>query len=142
VNSNFVAFNGGSLPGHVEQSVGGVLQFVFEQTVAPMTDFPPDFFAVAANTPGAPCKEFRPPRPFYAPQPEPLSTAPTVTDVRVKAMVAPDGHLYTVEAVDHLYPDLNERAVQIVSGWTYTAPYCDGKPFSIQSNVVVQFNGH
>jgi hypothetical protein len=110
-----------------------------------MTEFPPGFFDISQGgqilSLDRACQEFRGPRPLYAPQPEPLSAAPTVTDIRLNAIVGPDGHLSQIQAVDHLYPDLNERAIQNVSSWRFTAPYCDGKTMAIQTNVTVEFKG-
>ncbi len=145
VNSKFVPFDNAFMPTHIERYVGNVLRFVFDQTVTPMTSFPPDFFSVSDGTKfrslDATCQEFRAPRPLHAPQPEPLSSAPVVTDIRVKAMIGPKGEVLRAEPADHVYPDLNERAVQIVSGWTFTAPYCDGKTITIGTTVTVEFKG-
>ncbi len=145
LNSRFVVFNNAFVPEHVERSVGGVLQFVFEQTVTPRTDFPPDFFAVPENATmkatDSACKEFRRSHPFDAPQPVPLSTSPTVTDVRVEGLVGTDGHISYLRAVDHIYPDLDQQAIQIVSGWTFTPASCDGKPVAWYTTFVVEFKG-
>lgn len=145
VNSEFVPFNGALVPEHVEIWVGGTQQYVFEQSVTSKTDFPADFFSVPENanikmgTLG--CNEFRPAHPLNAPQPMPLSGSPIVTDIRLQGLVNPDGRVSLLRAVDNVYPDLNQQAIQTVSQWTFTAASCDGKPTGWYTNFVVEFKG-
>lgn len=145
VNSKFVPVDGAFMPTHIERFEGNVLRFVFDQTATPMKEFPADYFAVTDGESfkglNAACQEFRPPRPLYAPQPEPLSAAPVVTDIRVQADIGPDGRVVQAKPAEFLYPDLNARAVEIVSGWTFTAAYCDGKPMVFGTTVTVEFKG-
>lgn len=145
VNSRFVPFGQAFVPEHVEIWVGGTQQFVFEQSVTRKTDFPPDFFSVPENTNvkmgSAGCNEFRPAHPFDAPQPAPFSSSPTVTDIRLQGVVGADGHVSLLRAVDYLYPDLNQQAIQTVSQWTFTPATCDGKLTAWFTNFIVEFRG-
>ncbi len=144
VHSEFFHYQNVFLPAHVERSVGNVQQFVFEQTVRERTDFPSDFFAVPENSTIhgiEACKEFRRGHPFYAPQPEPIGSSQTVTDIQLAGIVGADGHVFNLKPMDYLYPELNKQAVEIVSTWTYTPASCDGKVTGWSTTFVVQFRG-
>ena len=143
--SRFVPFNNAYVPEHVERWVAGVPQIVFEQSVQPRTDFPADYFYVPENATiramDAACKEFRFPHPLDAPQPEPVSSAPTVTEIQLQGLVGANGHTSFLRALDNQYPDLNQQAIRIVSAWTFTPPTCDGKPSAWYTKFTVEFKG-
>lgn len=145
INSNFIPFNHAFVPAHVEISVAGVPQFIFEQTITPQTEFPPDFFAVPENAlvhfGNAGCSDRDPPHPLNAPQPTPLGPSPAFTDIRLHGFVDVDGHLYNLQPVDNIYPDLNAQALRIASGWTYTPGMCDGKRVNWYMEFIVEFKG-
>jgi hypothetical protein len=144
LNSRFVPFHEAFVPEHVEIWVGGAQQFVFEQSVTARSNFPADYFAVPENANikmGTACAEFRPAHPLNAPQPMPLSSAATVTDVRLQGLVGADGRVSLLRALDSLYPDLNQQAIQIASQWTFIPAACDGKPTGWYTDFVVEFKG-
>lgn len=145
LNSRFVPFHQAFVPEHVEIWVGGAQQFVLEQSVTPRADFPADFFAVPENANikmgSSACAEFRPAHPLNAPQPTPLSSAPTVTDVRLQGLVGSNGRVSLLRAVDNLHPDLNQQAIPIVSQWTFVPASCDGKSTGWYTTFVVEFRG-
>lgn len=138
-NSNFFAFGGAFLPGHIERSVGDSLLIAVDETVV-AKDFPAEMFKVPENSTASICQEFRGAYAVNTPQPEPGS-APYVSDVTLTGFVGVDGHVSGLKSIDPSHPELRTEAVKQVSAWTYTPATCNGKPVAWETQFVVHFKG-
>jgi hypothetical protein len=58
-NSNFFAFAGAFLPGHIERWLGSRKAIEIDEAVIPKSDYPPDFFSVPEMASGFICQNFR-----------------------------------------------------------------------------------
>jgi len=88
------------------------------------------------------CKQFQWPVAKVAPQPhgERAPDAP-VTDVVVHLHVTPTGTVTGAQVLRPVRPDLDEAAVKLVNGWTFTPGTCEGKAQDFAIETVVHFQG-
>jgi hypothetical protein len=139
-NSNFFAFAGAFLPGHIERWTGSRKVIEIDEAVVPKSDYPPDFFSVPETATGFICENFRRAYAENTPQPVP-SGSPNVRDVKVLGMIGADGHVYGLKAIEQSEPDLNAEAIALVSTWTFTPATCGGKPAAWERVFTVHFKG-
>lgn len=139
-NSRFFAFQGAFLPGHVERWIGGHEVMEVDSTIVPKNDFPADFFSVPESASYL-CQDFRRAYAESTPQPPVQSSSLDVHDVNLLGTIGVDGHVSGLRAIDRVRPDLNERAIQLVSTWTFAPASCGGQPAAWQTLFTVHFKG-
>jgi outer membrane biosynthesis protein TonB len=54
-------------------------------------------------------------------------------------VIGNDGHVYQATVFPAGRPELEQRAVEIVSSWTFTPAVCHGKPVPVGAELVVHF---
>jgi outer membrane biosynthesis protein TonB len=59
--------------------------------------------------------------------------------VQVHAAIGPDGRVQQAVVLPAGRPDLEKRAIEILSSWVFTPPLCNGKPTIIGADLVVHF---
>jgi hypothetical protein len=139
-NSNFFAFAGAFLPGHIERWVGSRKVIEIDQAIVPKSDYPADFFSVPETATGFICENFR--RAYAENTPQPASgSSPNVRDVQLLGMIGKDGHVYGLKAIEQSEPELNQEAIALVSSWTFTPAICGGKPAAWETVFTVHFKG-
>lgn len=138
-NTDYFAFGGALLPVHIRYYIKGKLRMEIEQKFT-LIDGPVDWGPL--TPPNATillgCAQYRRPIIQSAPQPESAGAGPWY-DVKVHAEVGSDGHVRDATVLSTGRPDLEQQAMQIVSGWVFAPATCDGKPISIGTNLVVHF---
>jgi len=139
-NSNFFAFAGAFLPAHIERWVGSRKVIEIDEAVVPKSDYPPDFFSVPETATGFICQNFRRAYAENAPQPV-QSGSPNVRDVKLLGTIGTDGHVYRLKAIEQAELELNEEAIKLVSGWTFSPATCNGKPAAWETVFTVHFKG-
>ncbi len=140
-NSNFFAFNGSFLPGHIERWIGNRELIAVDQTVVPKNDYPPDFFSVPETSTGFACQDFRRAFAVNTPQPPLQSSSPDVHDIVLSGVIGVDGHVTGLRPLDQMLPDLNDQAMKLVGTWTFTPASCNGKPAVWGNTFTVHFKG-
>lgn len=137
--TDYFSFEGVWFPAHMRQYINGTLRMELEQKFTVM-DGPVDWAAL--TPPNAqtilPCTQYRRPIVQSAPQPSSAGPGPWY-DVRVRATIGSDGHIHNPMALTAGRSDLEQQAVQIVSGWVFSSPTCDGKPFPVGATLTVHF---
>jgi len=73
--------------------------------------------------------------------PQPPGTGGAIPNVVVHALIGADGLVREAASEDSDRPDLNQEALKIARGWTFTPAMCNGKPNPQQANLVVRFQG-
>ena len=137
--TDFALFQDILMPAHVRHYINGKLRMEIEQKFS-VIDGPIDW---AALTPPHPdifpaCEHYR--RPLIQSAPQPASTGPGPWyDVHVHAMIGEDGHVYDAAVLAADRPDLEKKAVQLVSGWVFSPGVCEGKPIAVNADLVVHF---
>jgi len=138
-NTEYVSFQGVWLPTHIRHYIDGKLRMEVEQTFSVM-DGPIDWAAV--TPPNATfltrCSEAR--RAIAQSTPQPASAGPGPWyDVKVQAVIGTDGRVRQASVLSAGRPDLEEQAIQIVSGWVFIPATCNGKPNAVNANLTVHF---
>jgi TonB family protein len=59
--------------------------------------------------------------------------------VQVHGAIGPDGRVEQATVLSAGRPDLEKRAIEIVSSWVFSAPLCNGKPTIVSADLVVHF---
>ncbi len=137
--TDYFSFEGVLFPAHMRRYINGTLRMELDQKFT-VIEGPVDW---AALTPPHPqiilaCTQYR--RPIVQSAPQPPSAGPGPWhDVEVHASIGADGRVHDPTAVSAGRPDLEQQAVQIVSGWIYSAPTCDGKPTAASASLIVHF---
>jgi TonB family protein len=138
-DGDYASFEGMWLPTRIRHFINGKLRMEVEQKFT-VIDGPIDW---AALTPPNPttlvgCKQYR--RPIIQSAPQPVHAGPGPWhDVQVHAIIGEDGRVREAAVLASGRDDLDKQAIQIVSGWTFSPPLCDGEPTSIRANLVVHF---
>jgi hypothetical protein len=127
------------LPVHIRHYINGKLRMEIEQKFS-VIDGPIDW---ATLTPPNPqiipaCQQYRRPIIQSAPQPTTAGAGPWY-DVRVQSVIGENGHVREAAVLPAGRPDLEQQAIQIVSGWIYSPGLCNGKPIPVIANLVVHF---
>ncbi|MGH9733500.1 MAG: energy transducer TonB [Candidatus Acidiferrales bacterium] len=137
--TNYSQFQGAWLPAHIEQYINGQLRMVVDQTfsvVQGSIDWasltPPN--AVTLH----PCYSYKRPVTQSAPQPASAGAGPWY-DIKVHGVIGEDGHVHEISVLPEGKPNLETRAAQIVSGWTFSPAVCNGKPIPVNASLVVHF---
>ncbi len=79
-----------------------------------------------------------PPKPVYAPDPEPPANKGN-TVVVLSAVVGKDGKVYDLRVIRSANPDLDRKALNAVRRWTFQPARKNGQPVAVQVNVEVSF---
>lgn len=137
--TDYFSFEGVLLPGHMRRYINGKLRMEIEQKFTRI-EGPIDWSALmppnAVTIRG--CTQYRNPISLSVPQPPDAGPGPWY-DVRVHATIGSDGHIHDPAVLPLGRNDLEEQATRIVSGWTYAAATCDGKPIPVNVNLTVHF---
>jgi hypothetical protein len=138
-STDYSVFEGILLPAHIRHYINGKLRMEIEQRFSVIEE-PIDW---AALTPPNPvtfggCKHYRRPIVQSAPQPASAGAGPWY-DVYVHGAIGEDGHVHEAAVLPAGRPDLEQQAIQIVSGWVFSPAMCDGKPLGVSTNLVVHF---
>jgi len=59
--------------------------------------------------------------------------------VEVHGAIGPDGRVQQPTVLPRGRPDLEKRAIEIVSSWVFSAPLCNGKATIVAADLVVHF---
>jgi TonB family protein len=138
-NSEFTTFEGVLLPGRIRHYLNGKLRMEVEQKYSVIAE-PIDWDALAV--PDAvefhQCAQYRRAIIQSAPQPAAAGPGPWY-DVRVHAAITEEGRVVEAEVLPAGKPELEQQAIQIVSGWTFLPSTCDGKPHPVPADLTVHF---
>jgi Gram-negative bacterial TonB protein C-terminal len=137
-DADYISFEGILMPQTIRHYINGKLRMDVHQTFSVIED-PIDW---AALTPDAHtlrmCNDYRPPVVQSAPQPADAGPGPWY-DVQVHGGIGPDGRVEQATVLSAGRPDLEKRAIEIVSTWVFSAPLCNGKPTIVATDLVVHF---
>jgi hypothetical protein len=138
-DTDYFSFEGVLFPAHIRHYINGMLRMEVEQKFTTI-DGPIDWAALTPPkaTTLLPCKQYR--RPIAQSTPQPASAGPGPwLDVDVHATIGGDGRVREAAVLPTGKADLEQQAIQIVSGWLFSPPTCDGKPIPVHANLVVHF---
>jgi hypothetical protein len=138
-NTDYSPFVGILLPAHIRHYINGKLRMEIEQKFS-VIDGPTDWAALTPPNPDTVrmCQQYRRPIIQSAPQPASAGAGPWY-DVEVHGVIGQDGHVYEAAVLTAGRADLEQQAVQIVSGWVFSPGVCNGKPIPVIANLVVHF---
>lgn len=138
-STDYSAFQGVLLPAHIRHYINGKLRMEVEQIFS-VIDGPVDWAALTPPNPDTlrKCAQYRRPIIQSAPQPTSAGAGPWY-DVQVHGVIGPDGHVYEAAVLTNGRPELEQQAVQIVSGWIFSPGVCNGKPVPVDARLVVHF---
>jgi hypothetical protein len=138
-DTDYSSLDGVWYPAHIRQYFNGKLRTEVEQKFTAI-DTPIDWAAMtppnASTTPN--CRQFKRPTIQSAQQPASAGPGPWY-DVKVRAVIGEDGHVYNAAVLPVGKAELEQQAIQIVSKWVFAPATCDGKPMSIGANLSVHF---
>lgn len=138
-DTDYVSFQDILVPQHIRHYINGKLRMEIEQKFS-VIDGPIDWAALTppnAHTLRA-CRPFVRPVVQSAPQPADAGAGPWY-DVKVHGYIGPDGRVSEASVFPAGRPDLEKRAIEIVSSWVFSPPTCSGKPMVVSANLVVHF---
>lgn len=138
-DTDYVSFQDILVPQHIRHYINGKLRMEIEQKFS-VIDGPIDWAALTppnAHTLRA-CKPYVRPVIQSAPQPSDAGAGPWY-DVKVHGVIGPDGHVREASVFPAGKPDLEKRAIDIVSSWIFSPPLCSGKPTVASADLVVHF---
>ena len=138
-STDYSMFEGILLPAHIRHYINGKLRMEIEQKFSVINGA----IDWAALTPPNPhtlraCGQYRRPIIESAPQPASAGAGPWY-DVQVHAVIRGDGHVGEAAVLPAGRADLEQQAVQIVSGWDFSPGMCGGKPIPVSADLVVHF---
>ena len=138
-NTDYSAFEGVLLPGHIRHYINGKLRMEVEQKFS-VINGPVDWAALTPPNPATlrQCQQYRGPIIQSAPQPT-SAGAGLWYDVQVHGVIGPDGHVSEASVLTNGRPELEQQAVQIVSAWIFSPGVCNGKPVPVAAELVVHF---
>jgi hypothetical protein len=138
-NTDYSAFEGVLLPGRIRHYINGKLRMEVEQKFS-VINGPVDWAALTPPNPATlrQCQQYRGPIIQSAPQPTSAGAGPWY-DVQVHGVIGPDGHVSDASVLTNGRPELEQQAVQIVSGWIFSPGVCNGKPVPVAAELVVHF---
>jgi hypothetical protein len=137
-STDYAPFEGALLPAHIRHYLSGKLRLEVDQKFSAM-EGPVDWAALTPPNPTTlrSCK-YKRPTVQSNPQPAFAGAGPWY-DVAVHGVIGPDGHVYEAAVLPNGRPELEQQAVKIVSGWTFSPGLCDGKPIPVDAHLVVHF---
>ena len=138
-NTDYSAFEGVLLPGHIRHYINGKLRMEVEQKFS-VINGPVDWAALTPPNPATlrQCQQYRGPIIQSAPQPTSAGAGPWY-NVQVHGVIGPDGHVSEASVLTNGRPELEQQAVQIVSAWIFSPGVCNGKPVPVAAELVVHF---
>jgi hypothetical protein len=138
-DTDYVSFEGVLMPRTIRHYINGKLRMEVKQEFSVMEDqidwaalTPPDAHPLRM------CYDYKPPAIQSAPQPTDAGPGPWY-DVKVHGAIGLDGRVQQATVLPAGRPDLEKRAIEIVSSWVFSAPLCNGKPTIIGTDFVVHF---
>jgi hypothetical protein len=138
-DTDYVSFEGVLMPRTIRHYINGKLRMEVKQEFSVIED-PIDWAALTppdAHTLRT-CLDYRPPAIQSAPQPANAGPGPWY-DVQVHGAIGPDGRVQQATVLPAGRPDLEKRAIEIVSSWVFSVPLCNGRPTIIGTDLVVHF---
>jgi hypothetical protein len=138
-DTDYFSFQGIWLPAHIRHYLNGKLRMEVEQKLSVM-EGPIDWAALTPSnaTLLTRCSEHR--RAIVQSAPQPASAGPGPWyDVKVQAVIGADGRVREAAVLPAGQLDLEQQAVQIVSGWVFTPATCNGRPYAVNANLTVHF---
>jgi len=138
-NTDFFSFEGMQLPQHIRHYLNGKLRMEVDQSFS-LVEGPVDWEAMTPPNPHYfhMCGQYLRPTIQSAPQPSSAGPGPWY-DVRVQGVIGSDGKVREANVFPNGRPDLEKQAVEIVSGWQFSAAICDGRPTPAIADLVVHF---
>jgi hypothetical protein len=138
-DTDYVSFESVLMPQTIRHYINGKLRIEIKQTFSVIED-PIDWDALTPPNPHIlrSCHDYRPPAIQTAPQPADAGPGPWY-DVPVHGAIGPDGRVQQATVLPAGRSDLEKRAIEIVSTWTFSAPLCNGKPTIVNADLVVHF---
>jgi TonB-like protein len=138
-DSDYTSFEGMWLPTHIRHYINGRLRMEIEQKFA-VIDGPIDWASLTPPNPATlrACQQYRRPIIQSAPQPADAGPGPW-RDVQVHGVIAEDGAVREAAVLASGPDDLEKRAIQIVSSWTFSPGLCNGKAVPVMADLVVHF---
>ncbi len=138
-NTDYLTFEGVLLPTHIRHYINSKLRMEVEQKFS-VIDGPVDWAALTPPNPDTlrTCKQYRRPIIQSAPQPTSAGAGPWY-DVHVHGVIGPEGHVSEAAVLANGKPELEQQAIQIVSGWIFSPGVCNGKPVPVDAQLVVHF---
>jgi hypothetical protein len=138
-DTDYVSFEGVLMPRTIRHYINGKLRMEVKQEFSVIED-PIDWAALTPPDahPLRTCHDYKPPAIQSAPQPADAGPGPWY-DVQVHGGIGPDGRVQQATVLPAGRPDLEKRAIEIVSSWLFSAPLCNGKPTIIGTDLVVHF---
>jgi Gram-negative bacterial TonB protein C-terminal len=138
-DTDYVSFEGVLMPRTIRHYINGKLRMEVKQEFSVIED-PIDWAALTPPDahPLRTCYDYKPPAIQSAPQPADAGSGPWY-DVQVHGGIGPDGRVQQATVLPAGRPDLERRAIEIVSSWVFSAPLCNGKPTIIGIDLVVHF---
>ena len=138
-DTDYVSFEGMLMPRTIRHYIYGKLRMEVKQEFSVIEDpidwdalTPPDAHRLRT------CYDYRQPVIQSAPQPSDAGPGPWY-DVQVHGAIGPDGRVEQATVLSAGRPDLEKRAIEIVSSWVFSAPLCNGKPTIVGADLVVHF---
>jgi len=138
-DTDYVSFEGVLMPRTIRHYINGKLRMEVNQVFSVIEDpidwaalTPPDAHTLTT------CHDYRRPAIQSAPQPSDAGPGPWY-DVQVHGAIGPDGRVQQATVLSAGRPDLEKRAVEIVSSWVFSAPLCNGRPTIVGADLVVHF---
>ena len=138
-DTDYVSFEGVLMPQTIRHYINGQLRMEIKQVFS-VVEGPIDWDAL--TPPNAhrltTCHDYKTPVIQSVPQPSDAGPGPWY-DVRVHGAIGPDGHVHQAVVLPAGRPDLEKRAVEIVSSWVFSPALCNGRPTIIGTDFVVHF---
>jgi Gram-negative bacterial TonB protein C-terminal len=138
-DTDYVSFEGVLMPRTIRHYINGKLRMEVKQEFSVIED-PIDWAALTPPDahPLRMCYDYKPPVIQSTPQPADAGPGPWY-DVKVYGAIGPDGRVQQATVLPAGRPDLEKRAIEIVSSWVFSPPLCNGKPTIIGTDMVVHF---
>ena len=138
-NTEFFRFEGMLLPARIRHYINGKLRMEIEQKFS-LIEGPIDWAALTPPNPTVltACERYLRPIVQSTPQPTSAGLGPWY-DVQVHSVIGRDGHVREASVLPAGKPELEQQALQIVSQWVFSPASCDGRPTSVNANLVVHF---
>jgi len=136
---DYVSFEGVLMPRTIRHYINGQLRMEVSQAFRVIED-PIDWAALTPPDahPLRTCHDYRPPAIQSAPQPSDAGPGPWY-DVQVHGAIGPDGRVQQATVLSVGRPDIEKRAIDIVSSWLFSAPLCNGRPTIVWADLVIHF---
>jgi hypothetical protein len=141
-STDYSAFEGVLLPARIRHYINCKLRMEVEQKFS-VIEGPVHWAALTPPNPTTlhQCKQYR--RPIIQSAPQPTSVAPGRGTTYRFTELSDQMVMYMKPAVlTNGKPELEQQAVQIVSGWIFSPGVCNGKPIPVDAQLVVHFPPH